>query len=151
MTSLARRIGFGGAGDATGEDPFDVVADGPNLRVQGDLVRAKRLLRGVDGHGTQVRPESSCASAEFPTGLALRVHARARVAEILRATMVRAGVSCADVGAALDVSERRVSEMRTGARPLEAAHVLVLCERLPALREQLLALLDTRMRGEASR
>lgn len=133
--------------EAERQDTLDVVvdvcADGPRLKVNGSVVRAKRLLR----HVPDLRLTTADATPEPPPGLlrsAARASARERTAELLRGVMARAGVSSCDLAAALDLSARRVEEMRAGARPVALEHVLLVADRLPSVRDALLALLEAR-------
>ena len=69
----------------------------------------------------------------------VRRRAREQAAALLVAVMTRAGVSCGDVAAALDLTEVRVRQMRAALRPVALEHVMLLVLRLPAARDALRA------------
>lgn len=64
-----------------------------------------------------------------------RETARAAVAALLDAFLVRHGLTNGDVGAAVDVTADHARRMRSGEKPFEIAHARLLAQRVPALRE----------------
>lgn len=102
-------------------------------QVEGGRARAKHLPL----HLSNVGPLVVSATVESaPRRLSSVVRSRGRVgaAALFVELMNIAGVSSAEVAAAIDVVPQRVAQMRSGERAVELGDVLLMAERLDAVR-----------------